>query len=129
LRAKRNFAPRVPALLDVSNIFADEVADHGGVDPANEIRGKNKAAIHGYRHVDAPAAVRPGNFPAQSRDPSGNARGGIARALAPAHRIGSSAITVLACVLSCAATPMQRLVNPRARGKQADCGLIPPLSV
>ena len=74
-RTKINFAPCVSAFIHVSHILAHEVANHCGVDLANQVCGKNKSAVKSNNHVYPPAFVRSRNFSSERCHPRANSRG------------------------------------------------------
>ena len=76
------------------------MANDGSVDVADEVGGKNKAAIHGHDNIEAAAPARSGNLLTESRDTRGDSSGGKPRAIARAHAMGPPAITVSDCILS-----------------------------
>jgi hypothetical protein len=52
---KKDFTPRMAAMIDVAYIFADEVTNDRRVYPPHQVRGKNKSAIQRDHHIQPPA--------------------------------------------------------------------------
>src|SRR5580700_4657598 len=126
--AEINFSPRMPAIIHVSHILAHEMANHRGVNLANQIGGKDEATVKCYNHVHSPPPVGPRDFSSKRYDPRANSRGGKSRTArrirldrwAVTHQDFSSAIKIPVRVLSLAA-------NPAATGKPRDNTRPPPL--
>jgi hypothetical protein len=57
--AKKNFAPCMPAMIHVAHVFADEVANYGGLNLPHQVCRENKAAIQRHYYVQATAPVLP----------------------------------------------------------------------
>jgi hypothetical protein len=72
MSTKKNLAPRVPALIHVTNIFADEMADDGGLDLSHQVCCKNKSAIQGNYHIQPAALAFPRNLSTQRVDARGD---------------------------------------------------------
>src|SRR5882724_11742897 len=125
---EKNFAPRVPALIDVTNILAHEMANDGRLNLPHQVCCKNKSAIQGNHHVQPAALAFPRNLSAQRADARGDTLCGKRRSFsrlrnrhfAQASHNASSAITIPARVLSSAANSAATL-RPRAHAR------IPPL--
>src|SRR6266849_2875835 len=125
---EKNFAPRVPALIDVTNIFAHEMANHGRFNLPHKVRRKNKSAIQSNYHVQPAALAFPRYLSAQRTDARGDTFCGKRRSFsrmgdrhfARASHNASSAITIPARVLSSAANSAATR-KPRAHAR------IPPL--
>src|ERR1700704_2257509 len=108
---EKNFAPSVPALIDVTNIFAHEMANDGRFNLPHKVCRKNKSAIQGNYHVQPAALAFPRYLSAQRAHARGNTRCGKRPSLprlqnrhfARASHNASSAITIPARVLSSAA--------------------------
>src|ERR1700674_679740 len=108
---EKNFAPRVPALIDVANIFAHEMADDGRLNLPHKVCRKNKSAIQGNYHVQPAPLAFPRYLSTQRADARGDTLCGKRRSLsrmrdrhfARASHNASSAITIPARVLSSAA--------------------------
>src|SRR6266403_4425372 len=109
---EKNFAPRVPVLIDVTNILAHEMANDGRLNLPHQVCCKNKSAIQGNHHVQPAALAFPRNLSAQHADARGDTLCGKRRSFsrlrnrhfAQASHNKSSAITIPARVLSSAAT-------------------------
>src|SRR5258708_38806031 len=83
-RTKKNFAPRVPAVLDVPHLFAHEVTNNRRIDLPHQVRRENKTAIQTYDHIQPPAPTLPRNLFPQGCHTSGHACRGIRRFLSAA---------------------------------------------
>src|SRR6267143_884997 len=108
---EENFAPRMPALIHVTNILAHEMTNHGRLNLPYKVCRKNKSAIQGNHHVQPAAlafsrylsaqrAYARGDAPCGKRRPFSRLRN---RHFAQASHNASSAITIPARVLSSAA--------------------------
>src|SRR3977135_2748846 len=105
---EKNFAPRVAAVIDVTNLFADKVTDDGCFNLAHQVCRKNKPAIQSNYHVQPAALAFLRNLPSQRADARSDTLCGIRRSfsrsrkgrLARARHNASSAITIPARVLS-----------------------------
>src|SRR6202790_2716136 len=120
-RAEQNFPPRAATVVNVAQLFANEVADHRAIQLSNQIRGEHKSSIQGNHDVQPAALVSPRNFLAQLGYPPGDTRLGKgggppvpicfdrlattfrASRLAAAHNNFSSTITIPVLVPSWAA--------------------------
>src|SRR6267378_2200845 len=108
---EKNLAPRMPALIHVTNIFAHEMADNGRLNLPHKVCRKNKSAIQGNYHVQPAALAFPRYLSAQRAHARGNTLCRERRSLsrlrnrhfARASHNASSAITIPARVLSSAA--------------------------
>src|SRR5882672_1711643 len=114
-----NFAPCVPAVLDVPYLFAHEVTNNRRVDLPHQVRRENNTAIQSNDHIQPPSLALPRNLFPQGCYLCCNARRGITRSLSTAQSF-SSAITIPARVLSFAA-------NSAATGKPRAHTRTPPL--
>src|SRR5215470_6378176 len=81
---ERNFASRVPAVLNVADILANKMANYRDANMPDQIRSENEAAIQRNYHIQAPF-VGPSDFFAESGYPCGNAPGRIGRGSPGAH--------------------------------------------
>jgi hypothetical protein len=108
---EKNFAPRVAAVIDVTNIFADKVTDDGCFNLPHQVCCKNKPAIQSNYHVQPAALAFLRNLSSQHSDARGDTLCRIRRSFSgsregrfarPRHN-ASSAITIPARVLSSAA--------------------------
>src|SRR5712664_2805123 len=108
---EKNFAPRVPALIHVTNFFAHEMADNGRLNLPHKVCRKDRSAIQANHHVQPAALAFPRNLSAQRADAIGDTLCGKRRSFsrlrnrhfAQASHNASSAITIPARVLSSAA--------------------------
>src|ERR1700704_3867609 len=108
---ERNLAPRMPALIHVTNIFAHEMADNGRLNLPHKVCRKNKSAIQGNDHVQPAALAFPRYLSSQRADARGDTLCGKRRSFsrlrnrpfARANHNTASAITIPARVLSSAA--------------------------
>src|SRR3981189_693885 len=108
---EKDFAPRVPALIDVTNILAHEMANDGRRNLPHQVCRKNKSAVQRNHHVQPAALAFPRYCSTQRADARGNTPCGKRRSLsrmrdryfARASHNASSAITIPARVLSSAA--------------------------
>src|SRR5271156_6082560 len=107
--AKKNLAPRMPALFHVAHFFSYKMADRWARKLPHQIRRKNKSAIQRNHHVQPPALTRARNLPSQHRNPAGDSCGRKNCA-----QSGSSSITKPLRVFSLAAKSAAA-GNPRAQ--------------
>src|SRR5271157_1933766 len=91
--AARPGATSAAALVNVPHIFADKVHDHGRIDGANQIRGKDEGAVHSHHDVQPAAVAATRNFPAKGLDAIRDPRGAINSDVCPGHDAWSSVIT------------------------------------
>src|SRR5262249_42108565 len=87
-------------LFDVTNILANEMANHWSVDVTDEVRGEDESSIHGHDDVEAATSAGFRNLLAQRRYTRGDSPSGIPRTIARAHGMGPSAITNSSRILS-----------------------------
>src|SRR2546430_17626698 len=101
------------SLVHVTNVFANEMANHPRFDLADQIGRENETTIQGHKHIQPPSSIFPRDFFAQRGNPRSDTSGGISRPL-PRAQIFSSAIKIPVRVPSFA-TKSPATGKPRAQ--------------
>src|SRR5208282_1832435 len=109
---EKDFAARLATQVNVANILANEVHDHGHVNGANQIGGKDERAVHGHHDVNPAAVAATGNLPAQGLHATRDACGSVSGDACLGHDAWSSTITTPARV-SLPAANSWAAPNPR----------------